>query len=201
MKLELCGAVLGKRLRDTIQKEMKLEFNEVIHIVDSEIVHAMIRKQSYGFNTFAANRVGEIQSGTTPEEWHWVAGKPWLNVADLTTRGCSPAEMGEESIWQNGPTFLSLPEEQCLVRADVRSDVKIPESEFKQKFVGLVEEASSETLAGRFDLSRFSKWRLLVHTTARVRKLYDKHRKDNKAPAQITADDLRDAETFCSANH
>ena len=32
----------------------------VFHLVDSEIVKAMIGRASYGLNTFAANRIGEI---------------------------------------------------------------------------------------------------------------------------------------------
>ena len=42
------------------------------HIVDSQIVHGMIQKESYGFNTFAATRVGEIQQNTSPKEWFWM---------------------------------------------------------------------------------------------------------------------------------
>ena len=44
-------------------------FEKIYHIVDSHTVHAMIQKSSYGFNTFAATRIGEIQKGTIPENW------------------------------------------------------------------------------------------------------------------------------------
>jgi len=54
-----------------------------ITIVDSEIVKAMISKESYGFNTYAANRIGEIQKKITSQEWFWVAGN--LNIADGVT--------------------------------------------------------------------------------------------------------------------
>ena len=53
VKLELCGALLSVRLRETITQELTgLAFTKITHIVDSEIVHAMIHKESYGFNTF-----------------------------------------------------------------------------------------------------------------------------------------------------
>ena len=97
VRIELCGAVLSKRLREKIQRSIKLEFEEVIHIIDSEIVQAMIWKESYGFNTFSANQIGEIKQVTEPKEWRWVAGA--LNVADLTSRGCSLTEIGPESVW------------------------------------------------------------------------------------------------------
>ena len=61
VKLELCGALLGTRLRVFLQDEMRCKFRKVHHIVDSEIVKAVVMIESYGFNTFAANRIGEIQ--------------------------------------------------------------------------------------------------------------------------------------------
>ena len=57
VRLELRGAVLSTRLRRFIQWEMRFEFRDVFHIVDSEIVKAMISKNSYGFNTFVATRI------------------------------------------------------------------------------------------------------------------------------------------------
>ena len=45
---ELAGAVLSKRLRAFIQKESRYAFSAIYHIVDSEIVKAMISKENYG---------------------------------------------------------------------------------------------------------------------------------------------------------
>ena len=69
----------------------------------------MINKDSYGYNTFAANRIGEIQQNTSPEEWAWVSGK--LNIADIITRGANPEEIGNDSEWQQGPNFLKQNEQ------------------------------------------------------------------------------------------
>ena len=63
--------------------------------VDSQMVHAMVRKESYGFNTFAVTRVGEIQSGTNAEDGYWVAGQQ--NIADWLTRGKRPEEIDGDS--------------------------------------------------------------------------------------------------------
>jgi hypothetical protein len=67
-RLELCGALLGTRLRDHLIKNMNFELDQVFHIVDSTIVQAHIQKESYGFGRFTATRVAEIQSKTKPEE-------------------------------------------------------------------------------------------------------------------------------------
>ena len=46
---------------------VQISFPEILpYIVDSQIVHAMIQKDSYGFNTFAATCIGEIQEDTDP---------------------------------------------------------------------------------------------------------------------------------------
>ena len=56
VRLELCGAVISKILRESIQAKLDMNFTRIHHLVDSEIVKAMINRQSYGFNTFAAIR-------------------------------------------------------------------------------------------------------------------------------------------------
>ena len=63
-RLELSGSTLATRLRCSILKEIRSEFSKVVHIIDSEIVQVVIHRESYGFNTFAGNRLGEIQSQT-----------------------------------------------------------------------------------------------------------------------------------------
>ena len=90
VRLELSGRTLSARLRCSILKELDCDFSKVIHLVDSEIVHAMINRESYGLNTFVGNRLGEIQRSTAVTDWGWIEGK--LNIADVTTRGLSPVE-------------------------------------------------------------------------------------------------------------
>ena len=192
VRLEMCGAVISTRIRSYIQQEMEMEFERVYHIVDSEIVKAMIDKDSYGFNTFAANRIGEIHRGTMKHEWYWVSGK--LNVSDLTTRGCSPEELGEDSIWQRGPEFLGMSEEEWPVRSDT-SVIEIPEMKIATAYVGVICEV--ESLASRIDVSRFSKWTLLQHTTARVMKLYVRFKTGgNRHQVDVLPVDLQRAEEF-----
>ena len=84
-RVELCGAVLNKRLKTFIEKESRYKFTKFYHIVDSQIVYGMVQKESYGFNTFAATRIGEIQQGTNKDDWYWVESKN--NIADWITRG------------------------------------------------------------------------------------------------------------------
>ena len=103
-RIELCGAVLAARLREKIVEEIDYKFSKVFHLTDSMIVRWQITKESYGFKTFVATRIGEIQRKTDPEEWWWVESK--LNAADLTTRVTQPTDLDPNSIWQKGAVFL-----------------------------------------------------------------------------------------------
>ena len=79
----------------------------------------MIQKEPYGFNTFIALRIGEIQTSMKSEDWKWVESK-W-NIADWTTRGKHPIDLGENSCWQKRPKFLRQPECEWPVKTDCRS--------------------------------------------------------------------------------
>ena len=100
VRLELTGPVLSKRLRTLIQKESRYTFGAVYHIVDSEIVEAVISKNSYGFSIYAANRISKIQQDIDPSEWFWTAGR--LKIEDWLIRGKSPGELGQDTTWQTG---------------------------------------------------------------------------------------------------
>ena len=106
-QLQLSGAVISKRLRAITEADKRIDFNNVHHIIDSEIIKAMINKKSYGFTMFAEYRIREIQPSTHTSEWYWIRG--YLNIADWLTRGNSPTALNENSICQKGPQFLSSP--------------------------------------------------------------------------------------------
>ena len=106
-RIELNGCVMSCRVRQTIETELGIEFESVIHLTDSSIVLSQITNESIRFNVFVANRLSEIQTKSKVSEWFWVSSEN--NVADLTTRFLSPEELNSESIWQCGPDFLKLP--------------------------------------------------------------------------------------------
>ncbi|XP_068233668.1 uncharacterized protein [Palaemon carinicauda] len=161
-RLELCGAVLSCRLRDIIVKQSDWKFKSIVHIVDSSIVRAQIQKESYGFNTFVANRVAEIQSRTDPTEWWWVNSKN--NPADFTTRPCPPNVLHENSMWQKGPAFMSSPFDTWPISQSCNDEV--PDK------VGMVltcrQKSFDEEKTSVINMSRFSSYTKLLRVTARV---------------------------------
>ena len=103
---ELNGATLSARLKVWIIQECGLSINNHFHLTDSMIVYAMLKKESYGFNTFAALRVGEIQEKCNYEDWSHLPSKE--NAADCLTKGQTPEKLIENSVWQCGPEWLVL---------------------------------------------------------------------------------------------
>ena len=103
-RIELCGAVLNSRLKAFLERHCRYKVQKCYHIVDSQIVHNMIQKESYGFNTFAATRVGEIQQNTNPDDWYWTESKN--NIADSLTRGETP---NDKYLAKRDPIFLNYP--------------------------------------------------------------------------------------------
>ena len=167
VRSELCGAVLGSRLKVFIEKESRLKFEKVFFITDSKIVQAMVHKESYGFNTYVAVRIGEIQESTDPQTWYWVDGK--LNISDWLTRGKAPCELDLHSTWQKRPKFLRTHEDLWPIKNERWND-DLPE----QVKVVMSCELTRETLAERIDINRYSSYRRLIRVTARILSMFQR---------------------------
>ena len=168
-RLELNAALLAARLKKFIVQESSLGFAKIYCIVDSEIVRAMIQKESYGFKTFVGVRIGEIQDLTEKEDWHWIEGVQ--NIADIISRGAAAKDLGENSVWQTGPEFLKLPEEEWPIKQSYSGQI-LPEA--------IVMAAAIEvepSVASMIDIERFSSYDKLIRVTARISSISSKHGK------------------------
>ena len=194
VRLELCGSTISTRLRKSITSESSLIFERTVHLIDSEIVHAMIHRESYGFNTFVGNRLGEIQRESLPTEWGWIRSED--NIADVTTRGCSPNELKRNSDWQCGPAFLSKREEEWPVRWEINQGIHLPEMKRATTQASNHVKENFDSLAQRIDTERFSNWNRLKFVTARVLKLYSRFKSGGDKSADLTPVDLENAEEF-----
>ena len=115
VKNELCGATLASRIKIWLIQESGLNFKKHFHFLDSMIVKEMLKKSSYGFNTFVGLRVGEIQQKCDYEDWHHIPSQE--NISDILTKGAVPNELGPDSVWQKGPHWLVLPSTNWPVTA------------------------------------------------------------------------------------
>ena len=188
VKAEMCGAVFAARLKTYFQRHCRIKVERWYHLVDSQTVLGAIQRESYGYQTFFANRVGEIQGSTDIRDWWWIPGPE--NIADIITRGASPDDLTEESEWQSGPKFLWLPESEWPkksakdVAAQARDNIaKIQKKAFvavltrsQQKAQDLIQVQKTGSKPRRpparaavqelLDERRFSKLRWLVGTIA-----------------------------------
>lgn len=115
VKAEVCGAVFAARLKKYFQRHCRIQVEKWYHLVDSQTILGAIQRESYGYQTFFANRIGEIQSSTNVQDWWWVPGP--MNIADIITRGAGPKDLDNDSEWQSGPKFISQPVNEWPIRS------------------------------------------------------------------------------------
>ena len=164
-RLELNAALIGARLGDFINRESRMKFSKTFYIVDSEIVRAQIQKESYGFNTFVGVRVGEIQSKTNKEDWHWVESSK--NIADIISRGKSACDIGPNSEWQCGPKFLQEKEELWPLKQSF-SGGALPDVLVPHNVLAVARDGNAVCISHIIDASRFSTYYRLMRVTSRV---------------------------------
>lgn len=103
-RLDLMGALLSSGHAQSILKVLTVD--RTIYWTDSENVWFWVRRQTREFNHFVANRIGQIQRTTSPEQWRHVPAT--CKPADLPTRGLSAKELNDSKFWMQERTWVSL---------------------------------------------------------------------------------------------
>ena len=103
-RLELCGTHLLSQLMKHIQEILAIPTCNLYAFTDSTIVLYWIYGTSERFQTFEANRIGEIQENVPPEKWAHVISEE--NPADVGSRGILPGEIIDHKLCWNGPSWL-----------------------------------------------------------------------------------------------
>lgn len=162
-RLELQAAVLGSRLAQSVKHESDYKIDKCYYWSDSKTVLAWIKSDPRAFKSFVAYRLAEIESLTTPVDWHWVPSAD--NVADDATKGI-PANFEAGHRWFTGPKFITSdpaawPREKQVVTPLPPSG---EERVVKQVHV-VIRHDVSDYLP---DIERFSKYIRLIRTAATV---------------------------------
>ena len=140
---EMDGHTLGARGVRTIVtalKDVTPKIQKVYMLGDSRTILQALKSEATPFSEFFANRIGEIYDciRDIPEDieviWGWVKSSD--NAADIASRvTANPDELGESSVWQNGPDYLRLPEEDWPIRTDVMSGpLELPPEELRKQY-------------------------------------------------------------------
>ncbi|KAF8778475.1 hypothetical protein HNY73_015195 [Argiope bruennichi] len=191
-RLELLAATITARLASSITKEIP---HEKIYLwSDSTTVITWIKRED-AWSTFVQNRVAEIRTLTSKENWRHVPGS--FNPADLPSRGCSAKKL-VQSKWWEGPDWLYLPADQWPF-----SDVVVNEDEvLKERKKTLVSTPTACLSAHAIEnvnteepdwcYSLLSQYEKIVRMIGWILRFF----RNCKKPKELRKGDILDAEDF-----
>ena len=105
-RLELCGATLLSKLITSVRKALDIPICDVHAWCDITIVLSWLDGSPKRFKTFVGNRLATISNDLPPTTWHHVPTQD--NPADCASRGMSPSELLQQSLWWEGPPWLKI---------------------------------------------------------------------------------------------
>ena len=83
---------------------MDFSFSRVCFWTDASVVLRCILNSSSRFETFVANRIEQLHTMTSPDQWRFVPGT--MNPADIASRGLLPEKVKCADFWFSEPPFL-----------------------------------------------------------------------------------------------
>ncbi|XP_055909573.1 uncharacterized protein LOC129944268 [Eupeodes corollae] len=115
-RLELCGALLLSKLLKLIKSSLNVHKSiRICAWCDSEIVLHWLNSPPRRWTTFVANRTSTILETVPSHSWRHIASQS--NPADCASRGVSPSELVNHSLWWSGPSWLSESEERWPIHS------------------------------------------------------------------------------------
>nr|CAI5837862.1 unnamed protein product [Callosobruchus analis] len=188
-RLELCGALLLARLFSKVINSIGITFDKIFLRSDSMVVLAWINTSSHLLKTFVSNRVVEIQSLSAPRGWHHVPTDS--NPADLISRGLYPSQIGQSSLWWNGPEYLMLDPQYW---PSSYQEIKVL-SKLKTQEMALVSSLLTPSVTTHFPWDRFSSFSKLKRTMASMLRFIGNcsKAKSDRVTGPLTASQLSQA--------
>ena len=198
-RLELMAAVLALRVGQSVAATLELSTSMVTFWTDSMNVICWIRNRSRSYKPFVANRVGEIQTSTNPQQWRHVPTAQ--NPADIASRGSTAAKLATDALWWSGPEFLSesidqwptQPTTNTATIADATETRKSGHCEYNATLLTVVVK-----LGDRLDPSRFSDWIRLSRVHAWVWRFANNCRlsKQDRKNGELHRDEIQESQTL-----
>ena len=103
-RLELCGAALLVKLLTSVRRALSVPLDQVYAWSDSTIVLSWLDSKPKRFKTFVGNHLSSISTDLPPATWHYVPTAH--NPADCASRGLSPRDLVNHTLWWEGPIWL-----------------------------------------------------------------------------------------------
>ncbi|XP_058448081.1 uncharacterized protein LOC131432741 [Malaya genurostris] len=156
-RLELQAAVMGTRLANSVAEILSFKLKQRYFWSDSRTVLSWIHSDHRRYKQFVAFRIGEILDLSNPTEWRWVPSK--FNIADAMTKWNKNHTMRSDGPWFRGPCFLYQLEETWPEQDRIKPNVQ---EELRACFLFHDVETKEQIV----DVTRFSRWKILVRTVA-----------------------------------
>ena len=192
-RMELCGAVLGNRIKSFLIKETNLKFSTVYHLVDSSTVLGYLHKECGNFRPYEGIRIAEIQSSNKSKDgrlfgWAWVAGES--NPADWCTKPRVVRDL-LNSFWWMGPEFISKdvsswPIKLTYKKEGLEGELKVPKAVY-----AVVVDVLGKVLNWLFE--RYSSWEKIVRVFARILRLTKRTPSEH---IELATEEIQHAKTY-----
>ena len=195
-RLELLSALLLARLLSSITQALEPEqvLDRPVYYTDSKITLYWIRRFDKEWKQFVQNRVNEVRHLVPIDSWYHCPGEQ--NPADLPSRGAHMSQLIDNTLWINGPSWISDPgfEPQS---SDLHS---VPDECFKEIRVkdhpafSFLTQSTSQVEA-ILNCEHFSTLGRLLKVTAYVMKFVSVLKTKIKGTS-LTAEDIEGAEMY-----
>ncbi len=182
-RLELMSASKLSVLIDHVKQVLGLEC-EVWCWSDSTITLKWIASSPRRWQTFVANRVATIQQHTEVEWWRHVPGTQ--NPADLASRGVKVDEILNNTMWFQGPSWLSQQQFPVFPMNAIKEDVNLEEKKVHLTCHHLQVDTTI--------MERFSSLTRLKRVTAHILRFFNNGKKNGiRRHGQLTVVELVEA--------
>lgn len=172
-RLELQGAVLACRLAATIEQEHTMKPDRKYFWTDSSTVLLWIMSDARNYKPFVANRLGEIDELTRPDEWRYVPTS--ANAADFATKE-NVDDFSYTHTWFHGPEFLRLEKAHWPENKFTKAFTHDDDVELKKATVAVISPLEPFPIP---DPKRFSSWTRLLRATATLLAAIERWKKRN----------------------
>ncbi|XP_076235101.1 uncharacterized protein LOC143179673 [Calliopsis andreniformis] len=156
-RLELCAALLLAQLISKVKDSIQLNIDQMYFWSDSTIVIAWLRGQPMRWKTFVANRISEIQDLIDIDIWKHISSSD--NPADVISRGTSPKNLKDNSLWWFGPTWLIQDINQWPSANEAIPEIVPEERKIQTGFISSLSEVPRQTVDIFLKYSSFTKLR------------------------------------------
>jgi len=176
-RLELLGALLLKRLVDTVLNILPLHLGATYWVDSTTVLFWIINQRPW--KQYVLKRVSEIRPLTSSDQWRHCPGA--VNPADHPSRGLEAQKLRDCTVWGKGPPFLKSCQEEWPDLVDLPpSDTAMAEltktSAQDTHVLASVASGSVLNLTDVINCNRFSSFKELLRVTAHVLRFVERCR-------------------------